>query len=221
MSTTRTPFPLVLAALGLCLTAGACKEDPPTPKLFEEEGVWSVIRYDLEGSGELRDIDNANRQDAFMLSFDTAEKVVMSASCIETDADTAATSPCLLTPSTTRWDCRCFGYDFAREEMLWREFNAGDIPPEVSLSGGGGGAGAEAGSGTAGDGGGGADGDTYVVVGEIMEIASTYNFRPLPEGLFGSDGQASRFILQKRSPAVFQRAFEDPDGRATCEPCVP
>ncbi|MCX4239498.1 hypothetical protein [Paraliomyxa miuraensis] len=219
MSKPRNPSFLVLGALGLCLCAGACKDDPPTPKLFQEEGVWSVIKYALEG-GELRDVDNANRRDAFMLSFDASEKVVTSAACIERETDTAANSPCLLTPDTTHWDCRCFAYDFANDEMFWREFNAGDIPPSVSLSEANG---AGDGGGTATDGGGGdgGDTDTYIIVAEIMDIASTYNFRPLPEDLFGSDGVTSRFVLQKRADSVFARAYEDPDGRPACQPCVP
>lgn len=221
MSTSRNPSILVLGALGLCLAAGACKDDPPTPKLFQEDGVWSVIQYDVEGGGQLREVDNANRRDAFMLSYDSAEKVVTSAACIERDTDTAANSPCLLTPGTTHWDCRCFGYDFANEEMLWREFNAGDLPPTVSLSevneppaGGDG-------TGTSGGVGGGGESDTYIIVAEIMDVASTYNYRPLPDGLFGSDGETSRFVLQKRAASVFERAYDDPDGRPTCEPCVP
>ena len=32
------------------LAAGGCKDDPPPSKLFEEDGVWSVITYDLEGN---------------------------------------------------------------------------------------------------------------------------------------------------------------------------
>lgn len=220
----RCPSLFVLA-LGLCLTAGACNDDPPPPKLFDEDGVWSVIRYDLEGTGELRDIDNNNRRDAFMLSYDSAERVVTAAACIERDTDTAADSPCDLTPDTTRWACRCFAYDFVREEMLWREFNAGDIPPTVRLSEADDPpASADSGSGSgggSGGGGGGGEGDTLVNVAEIMDIASTYNYRPLPDGLFGSNGETSRFVLQKRAGSVFDRVYDDPEGRATCEPCVP
>ncbi|MCA9709314.1 MAG: hypothetical protein KDK70_25955, partial [Myxococcales bacterium] len=114
------------------MAVGACKEDPPTPKLFDETGVWSVISYDLEGSGELTEINTTNRRDAFMLHFDPVERVVTSAACIEPGQnETPADSPCLVSASTTEWQCRCFGYDFVREEMLWREFNAGDVPPMV------------------------------------------------------------------------------------------
>lgn len=222
MSKPRRPSLLVLAALGLGLTAGACKEDPPTPKLFDEQGTWSVIRYDLEGNGDLRDVDVMTRRDSFMLQFDAAEKVVTTAACIETDADDVSNSLCLINPQDTRWDCRCFGYDFVREEQLWREFNPGDIPPVVSLSASEDPppAGGTGGTGTGGGDGGGGDGDTLVLVAEIMDVNSTFNFRPLPEGVFGSDGVVSRFVMQKRADSLFEKVFEDPEGRAACSPCI-
>jgi hypothetical protein len=224
MSMLRRPTLLVLAALALASTAGACKDDPPTPKLFQEAGTWSVIIYDLEGNGEQRDIDVQSRRDAFMLSFDTAEKVVQSAACIETDSDTVADSLCLLNPDDTHWSCRCFAYDFVREEQLWREFNAGDVPPVVKLSEvNDPPAGGDSGSGSGGGGGdgGGGDGDTLVNVSEIEDVNSTFNFRPLPLGVFGSNGESSRFVMQKRADSQFDRVFEDPEGRPGCEPCVP
>lgn len=214
MQSSFRPSFLVLGALGLSLT-GACKEDPPTPKLFAEDGAWSVISYDLVGNGNQIEVNDANRRDAFMLSFDSAERVVTTAACVASESDTVADSLCLLDPSNTYWDCRCFAYDFVREEMLWREFNAGDIPPDVSLSE------TEDPAGGTSGGGGGGEGDTLITVAEITDVNSTYNFRPLPEGVFGSDGMTSRFVLRQRSPAVFARAYEDPDGRPGCSPCVP
>lgn len=211
---------LVLAALGL--TVGACQDDPPTPKLFQEDGTWSVIRYDIEGNGELREVDTMTRRDAFMLQYDATEKVVTTAACIETDADNVSNSLCLINPDDTHWSCRCFGYDFVREEQLWQEFNAGDIPPKVSLSsaddppaGDGGGTGTSGGDG----GGGGGDNQTFITVGELPDVNSTYSIRPLPEGVFGSDGETSRFVVQKKADSLFERVFEDPD-RAPCTPCI-
>jgi hypothetical protein len=216
------PSLFVLGALGLCLT-GACKDDPPPPKLFQEEGVWSVVEYDIEGNGDQMDINDANRRDAFMLSFDSHEKVVTAAACLEDEDNTVVDAPCLLSPDTTDWSCRCFAYDFVREEMLWREFNAGDPAPAVSLSeaddppasadSGG------SGSGGGGDGGGG-DSDTLIIVSEREDVASTYNFRPLPTDLFGSDGELSRFVFQKRAGSVFDRVYDDPEGRSPCAPCL-
>jgi len=212
----------MLGALGLCVTLGACKDDPPTPKLFDETGVWSVIQYDLEGTGSLKEIRLANRRDAFMLEFDPSEKVVTAAACVEPGSETPDDSPCLNSPSTTEWRCRCFAYDFVNDEMLWSEFNAGDIPPDVSL-------GAadepmaeeEGGSGTDDGGDEEPSDETLISVAEIMDVSATYNFRPLPMDLFGSASSTSRFILQSRTPSVFDRVYDDPDDRGTCEPCVP
>lgn len=217
MSMLRRPTLFVLAVLGLA--AGACKEDPPTPKLFDEQGVWSVIVYDLEGTGAQADIDVDTRRDSFLFKFDKSEKVVQTAACIETDADTVADSLCLRTPDDTHWSCRCFAYDFVEDQQLWREFNAGDIPPEVKLSDADDPAGGETG-GTSSGGGGGGTGDTLVQVSEIEDVNSTFNFRPLPEGVFGSNGISSRFVMQKRADSLFDKVSMDPDGRPGCEPCV-
>lgn len=218
MTMPRRPSLLVLAALGLA--AVGCKDDPPTPKLFAEDGVWSVITYDLEGNGEQADIDVMTRRDSFLLQFDSAERVVTTAACIETDADTVADSLCLINPDDTHWSCRCFGYAFEHDQQLWREFNAGDTPPVVAISdsdnGGDGGT-----AGTAGGGGGGGDGDTLVQVSEIMDVNSTFNFRPLPEDVFGSNGISSRFVMQKRADSLFDKVYDDPEGRPPCTPCVP
>lgn len=226
MSTPICRSPSLLGALGLCLTAGACNEEQPTPKLFDETGTWSVISYDLEGSGQLTDINNDRRRDAFMLSFDPVAKVVTSAACIEPDNNniTPANSPCTVSASTTEWECRCFGYDFVREQMLWREFNVGDLPPEVTIGGDNEpmeGGGADSGTGGGGSGGPAASGeDVFINVAEIEDVASTFNFRPLPLDLFGSNGESSRYIMQARAPSVFTLALEDTE-RPTCMPCVP
>lgn len=220
MSMLRRRPSLVLVVLGLGLTAGACKGDPPTPKLFDEEGAWSLVRYDIEGSGDLKEIDVNNRRDAFLLSFDSHEKVVTSAACVETENDTPASSSCLLTPGTTDWFCHCYAYDFVREQMLWQEFDAGDIPPDVSLADLDEADGGEATAGETGGGGGEATDQTLIELAEIMGVSSTYNFRPLPLGLFGSDGETSRFVFQIRADSVFDRVYDDPDGRQGCEPCI-
>lgn len=193
-------------ALGLCAPLAACGDDPGPGKLFEEEGVWSVITYDLDGSGELRDIDTMNRRDAFMLSFDTDNQVVTTASCVETENDTPASSTCLLTPDTTQWLCQCYAYDFEDNQMLWSEFDAGDIPPEVDLS-------------TVDPENPDTELGTQITVAEIPDINSTYNFLPLPMGLFGSNGTNSRYIFQRRAASVFERAYTD-ERRPTCEPCL-
>lgn len=210
MSILRSQALLSCGVLGLSLLTAACDDDEGPGTLFDEEGVWSVVNYDLDGSGDLKEIDTMNRRDAFMLSFDPENRVVTTAACGETENDTPANSGCLLTPDTTSWFCSCYGYDFVEDQMLWREFDAGDIPPELSLDdvvvGEDGTTDAELG--------------TVIQLGPIEGVSSTFNYLPLPDGLFGSNGENSRYIFQARSAAVFARAYED-EVRDTCEPCVP
>ena len=63
--------------------------------------------------------------------------------------------------------------------------------------------------------------DTIIQLAEIPGVQGEYEFAPLPVGVFGSDGLVSRFRFQQRAPSLFEQVFEDPDGRAPCQPCVP
>jgi hypothetical protein len=233
MTHARTIHRLVPLFGGLLLATG-CPDDEGTPKLFDESGAWSLISYNLPGDGAPTEVDSMNRKDAFMLEFDPANSVVQTASCIDEGGGlvTPADSPCNLTPSTTAWSCQCFAYAFENERMKWREFDAGTMPPVVTFDDAGGDGSPppadDGGSGGAtgddgGDESGGAPsgGDFNIAVAEVANVSATYTFVPLPTGVFGSNGTNSRFILQRRAPSLFDRAVEaDPDGRATCEPCI-
>lgn len=226
----------LLPLLGAIALLSACDKEEETPKLFDEAGAWTLIRYDLEGEGNLRDVDSMNRKDAFMLKFDVENSVVQTAACIDQDGGsvTPSDSPCLLTPTDTEWVCSCFSYAFEVDKMKWREFDAGKTPPIVSFDDGGdtppaagddaAGTGGTGGTGDGGDGGGEtgpAPGSDFIItVADVADVSATYTFLPLPTGIFGSNGSSSRYIFQARAPSLFDRAFEDVDGRATCEPCI-
>jgi hypothetical protein len=234
--------PILSALSVLCLAATVgCKEDPPTPTLFDEAGAWTLTRYDLEGSGDVMPINNNLRENAFMLLFEPEVKVVTTAACVNPVEGefTPANSSCLLAPSDTQWQCRCFAYAFEEDKMLWREFDAGTIPPEVTFemmadggntppaggtaAGGTGDAGGTAGGGAdagAETGGTPAGADHQISLAEVADIAGSYTFLTLPLDVFGSNGSTSRFIFQTRSPLLFDRVYEDPDGRPGCTPCI-
>ena len=223
--------------------SSGCKEEEPIPKLFEEDGVWALINFDDEGDGNSIDV-TGNRLDigggtaSFMLKFTTAMSVVQTAACVfpgdssEPEALLPGNTPCGMFDDNTEWRCRCFGYAFEREEMKWVEFTAGDTPPVVTLedtpAGGDGGMMTSGGSGTGGDdddddggesGGGGADGETFVTVSEVPSVNFTYHFRPLPEGVWGSNGTTSLYRMQARVGSVFDTVDDDPM-RQSCTPCI-
>lgn len=216
----------LLPLVAFSLVASAC-EDPPPGKLFDEEGAWSMVQYDLGES--LHEIDPQTREDAFMLSFDSHNRVVTTAACVGTDGQgmvtdaTPETSPCKLLPSSTIWQCRCFAYAFQDDVMQWQEFNAGEMPPKVAydpmLEPGE--VGTDDGTGGGSGGMGGGAGITALQVIGIPEQKSTYDFRPLPAGVFGGDGQLNHFIFEARANSRFERAYADPDGRMSCGRCVP
>lgn len=207
-SPTRTGL-IALASTLSCTASSGCKEDEGPGKLFEEEGVWSLARYDLEGTGALQDINKTSRGDAFMLKFEPEKGVVSTASCGEDEDKTPATSQCRLDPNSS-WFCRCFGYAFEESEMKWVEFEAGSLPPEVMFD--------DmmmmpAGTGTGGDTGAAMPGEpTIITVAELPDQASTIDFRPMPFGVFGSNGTSSRYVFQQKTPSVFDEV--------TCDPCA-
>jgi hypothetical protein len=237
---------LALAVSTLCIS---CKKDEgPPPGYFDESGAWALVTYDLEGLGDFQDVAS-NRENAFLLNFDKANGVVQTAACVDLDEgqDSPNDSPCRLTPSETEWVCQCYGYAFSDTVMKWQSFDAGEVPPEVSIestddgapaddgTGGGGGSG-NGGSGDGGSGGdggtaeGGGDGSTgggggatgattTILVMPQQDIEDTHTFIPLPTGVFSSNGTSSRFIMEARAGSVFAEALEDPV-RATCEPCL-
>lgn len=229
-------------AFGMSLVASGCKEEEPIPKLFEEDGVWALINFDAEGDGNAVDV-TGNRLDigggtaAFMLKFTEAMKVVQTAACVfpGTSADpdpllNPGNTPCGMFDDDTEWECHCYGYAFEREEMKWVEFTAGDTPPMVSLEdsmpAADGTAMTSSGSGTGGDddddddtGGGGVDGETIITLSEVPSVNFTYHFRPLPDGVWGSNGTTSLYRMQARVNSAFNTVDDDPM-RQSCTPCI-
>jgi|GEM_PF-1345686 len=241
-SASRSLFLGALVATALVTTG--CKDDPGPGKLFEEEGTWELVQFGLGGTG-LEEVQN-NRAKNFLLSFDEENMVVQTAMCSNDETDTPANSECAGF-NDSRWICQCFAYDFVEEEMAWLEFNAGETPPIVKVgespsnsgdAGGeggdtdtdGGSGGGESGGGESGgeegggdEAGGGDEGGPMAghqfVLTELAGTSATFDFTPLPAGVFGSDGVASKFIFQKKAASVFDVVLEDPD-RPSCQPCI-
>ncbi len=217
-----------LTVLFLAIAATACGDEEAPSKLFDEDGAWAVIQYDLGENVE--EIDPQTREDAFMLSFDNANRVVTAASCVGLDSDgmpdavTPEDSPCRLLPQDTAWQCRCFAYAFRDDVMQFQEFAAGSMPPRLAFDPllDPGEVGGDDSGGGSGSGGGGGDGGVAALrVVPIPDRKSTYDFRPLPAGVFGGDGVANHFILKARSNSIFDEVYMDPDGRDSCMRCVP
>jgi hypothetical protein len=77
----------------------------------------------------------------------------------------------------------------------------------------------DGGGGDEGTSGGGASADSYITI-ALIPNSDKYNFQPLPEGVFGSDGQASRYEMVKRATSQFDN-FVYTDEEFACTPCVP
>lgn len=210
----------------MCLlaVAGGCKDEPPK-KLFDEDGVWSLVRFDI-GMG-LTDVPPQQRGDAFLLKFTADQKVVETAACVSDTQDSPADSPCLIDQANTYWECSCYSYAFVKDQMQWRQFTAGSEPPEVDFDPENLGADAgeqDGGGGTGGSGGGSGGGepsgrDTLITVSSVIDRADTYDFRPLPKDIFASDGVVSHFVFETRARSKFDVVRDDPQG--ACTPCVP
>jgi hypothetical protein len=228
---------IALLCAGPVLGLVGCSKPPPG-KLFDEDGVWTLVQYDI-GDG-LDDLPHT-REDAFLMKFDAKAKVVTTAACTseENSATSPDDSPCHLSPDTTEWQCQCFAYAFQEEVMQWQEFPVGTaMPPKVKFdpdlvdgggavsavgSDSGGGSGTEGGEG--GESGGASADVTVITISEIPERADTFDFRPLPTGVFGGTN-ISHFIFEPRANGLFDQVYSadaDPSEvrKAYCEPCVP
>jgi hypothetical protein len=209
-----TATPLALSALAL---TSACGGDTAPKTLFDENGAWTLVGYDID-QGSFADLDE-NRQDAFLLSFAKSEHVVTAATCGHEGEDEPSNSLCNL-DDTSPWACRCFSYAFEDDQMLWHEFPPGSIPPPAPDIDGGGADGVMA-TGTAGETGA-PMGDTLITVGEVADVANSYTFAPLPLDLFDSNGTTARFKFEARGATLFEsRVFGMAEGNPPCpQRCV-
>lgn len=209
------------------LVATACADDPGPGKLFDEDGTWELKSLALSGAG-LEDIPG-NREGDFLMKFDAENKVVQTAMCSNRENSTPNNSECQGFEDA-QWFCQCYGYDFVEDQMAWQMFEAGNMPPvvkvgeepEASEVGGGTDTDTDGGSGGGTAGGGEpvpAGGVHQLTVIEVLGTAATVDFTPLPAGVFGSDGMASKFIFQKKAASVFDPVLEGEE-RPTCQPCI-
>src|SRR5690606_1086008 len=123
-----------MAGLGLLMGAllgpAGCKDETPT--LFNESGVWQMLNFDI-GRGLMK-VDEDFRRQAMLLKFKSDMGIVQSAFCAETESQTAADSTCRIAVELTAWHCHCYAYVFEHDQMAWREFEAGEPRPSVSLA---------------------------------------------------------------------------------------
>lgn len=217
------------AFVAAALSTTACADDPGPGKLFEEDGVFELKRFALSGSG-LEEVSGTKAK-TFFLKFDKETDVVQTAMCSNDDIDDPTNGECNgFTDS--QWFCQCFGYGFEEDQMAWQAFEAGGTPPVVKV----GQTEVEEEDPTAGDtdtdggsDGGGEDdgGDEPAPAGGVHQFtvaesageAATFDFTPLPAGIFGSDGVASKYVFQKRAPSLFDVVLENED-RPVCSPCI-
>jgi hypothetical protein len=179
-----TLTPLALLALPALLASGCKEEEPP---LFDETGVWSVEKYALDG-GVLEDVPQ-ERKNGFLFNFNPDLGVLAVGSCKSADNQTIESAICVSNPNAAYWECQCFAYTFDKSRMVWQEFLPGEMPPIV--------------------------GDPTVEGSEAFEVlvevfpglGRGYLFSPLPMGVFDSDGDLSKYVLQQKSLAV----WEDPE----------
>jgi hypothetical protein len=203
------------SVLGLCLIvcAGLACESPASedsddtgdgdgteetgdePTLFDERGVWSVEQYALDG-GPLVDI-SAVRANRFLLRFKPEDQVVAAAACAEQDTDVDINGSNCTNAALASWSCECFAYTFAGEQMVWQAFTPvpGEPPPTVGASG------------------------HALTVAVPPGGGSSYEFRPLPPGLFNSDGVVSKHVFQHKADEIWTDVDVNVDGTPDLEAC--
>ena len=196
MPSHRAVFTLVGLAGLACLTS--CKEEDT--RLFDEAGVWSLEKFSIGGTQPYADIDQS-RKNRFLLRFKPDDGVVAAANChAEGDTASVEASTCF-NASTATWDCRCFAYTYDNDRMVWQEFGLGESPPPVGNP-----AGEDSGA-------------VEVIVEPYGDASSTYTFGTFPMGLFDSDGEVSKHVMQIRADSVWTDADVNEDGTPDLEFC--
>jgi hypothetical protein len=191
------------ALLAATATLTACPEEDT--RLFDEEGVWTLEQYSLDG-GPYTDIAQ-NRKNRFLLRFKSADKVVAAAACHEQNTDADVNSSNCTNAALSTWTCQCFSYTYDNDRMVWQEFAPGETPPPVGAPG------------ADGETGGGETGAHELFLAAPMGTSSTYEFGPLPLDLFNSDGQLSKYIFQQKAVSVWTDTDLDMDGVLDLEAC--
>lgn len=181
---------LLPASLCLCVLAGGC-DDEGFVTLFDEDGTWSLLAFDLEGTGTFNTIDSPNRKDQFLLRFlrtsgaeQRPEGIAAAATCKDVSNNQSLTgSAC-----NDGFTCRCFNYTFNETTMVFTEFAAdgaslytpvGDEPQP---------------------------GEPVTIFLETIEdTASTFIFKPLPAQLFESDATDSRYEFRQKADSLFSK----------------
>jgi hypothetical protein len=202
MSSIRFALTSTLVATAL-LSLTSCKEEDN--RLFEEGGVWALQAFTLDGTA-IMDLD-AQRRNHFLLRFSPDDGVVATAACKVSPSETVTDSSCGFNSIDAEWECHCFAYEFDNSIMRWQEFAPGENPPPV---------GAPAGDGET-------DGMTagsHEIELEEAKASGTYQYFPLPEGIFGSDGVTSKHVFQSRAESVWTGADINEDDAPDLDGCT-
>lgn len=184
--------PLALAAA----VSGGCNNDPQYVTLFEEDGAWSLVMYNIEGSYVAN--DSTNRRDKFLMYFDRTSAAearpagrMAAATCIDAMGDQSLKS----SACDAGFTCRCFDYTFEDATMVMAEYAPAGGELYVP----------EEGEPTPGE-------PVTVFLSEVEESVNTYNFKPLPFMLFESDQMESQYHFRQKAASVF-------DETGCFEPC--
>ena len=179
---------LIPASLSFCVLAGGCQEEGYVT-LFDEDGTWSLLSHDVEGSGTFKTIDSPNREDKFLMRFvrtsaaeaEPAGKVA-AATCIDVADDMGLLS----SSCNDGFTCRCFNYSFDQTTMIFTEYEGeggflytpedGEPAPGEPVA---------------------------VVVSEVETNNVTFVYRPLPSRLFESDAVNSAYEFRQKADSLF------------------
>jgi hypothetical protein len=191
------------ALLAATATLTGCPEEDT--RLFDENGVWALEQYSLDGSPY---IDVAqNRKNRFLLRFKSDDGVVAAAACHEEGTQVSVNGSNCTNAGLSTWTCQCFAYTYDNNRMVWQEFAPGDPVPPVGAPG--------ADGETDGEG----SGAQEVLLEAPSGTTATYAFSSLPMGLFNSDGMVSRHVFQIKADSVWTDTDINMDGTADLEAC--
>lgn len=181
---------LTAACAGTVVVVG-CQEEPQ-PLFDEDAGAWVLQLFRLEAGDDIGDFGSTDRTEKYFISYDKAKQIVAAATCNDSSGNQSVTESLCDLSGPEGYTCRCFNYEFDQTSMTWTEFKVDGQPPPPEPDEEQQGMGALP------------VGTPYQIALDIYQgYSNTYRYRPLPFGLFDSNGHDSEYVFQLRDKSKF------------------
>lgn len=185
------PRALLTAVCAATALVAGCQEEPQ-PLFDEADGAWMLTFFKLDDGDEIGGFGSGIRNEKFMIAFDAQKKIAAAAACDDSMGNQHLRESLCDRTGPEGYACRCFEYEFDETLMTWKEFlpDGQPMPAEPTEE--------EQMMGAL------PFGSPVRIALEVYpDYSNTYRYKPLPFGVFDSNGYSSEYVFQLRDISVF------------------